>query len=151
MTPTDLLAQIESHLRGLGYFDVVNMHESASPPGRGLSAEVWEDSISTVRAVSGLNVVSIRVVYSIRILCHADREPRDTIDRDLLDAVSALFASFCGDFELGGQVMDVDLLGAHGLGLASQAGYLVLDATTRYRIRTITLPLIIDDLWTEVA
>lgn len=151
MTPTGLLAAIESHLRGCGMFDVVNMHESASPPGRGINAEVWEDSLTTVRAVSGLNVVSVRIVYTIRVLCLADREPRDTIDRDLLDVVSKLFETFCGDFELGGQVLQVDLLGAHGLALSSQSGYLLVDGSTRYRIRTITLPLIIDDLWTEVA
>jgi hypothetical protein len=148
VNPVTLLAAIESHLRSLGWFDRVNMHEVASPPGRGLSADVWETSLTTVPEMSGMASVSIRLEFAIRILCHADREPRDTIDVEMLGAVSDLFLAFCGDFELGGQVLQIDLMGRYGPGLNSASGYVVIDGQ-RYRMRLIELPLIIDDVWTE--
>ena len=54
------------------------------------------------------------------------------------------------DFDLNGTVANVDLLGAHGTPLQALFGYARFDNTT-YRVATLTVPLIINDAWTEVA
>ena len=148
MRPSAILAEVETHALTSGLFERVNTHECASPPGRGLTCEIWTGGWSLVPATSGLAVVSMRLELVVRLLCFADREPRDTIDTDLDVASHLLGEAYAGDFTLGGEVSEVDLLGAHGPGLACVAGYVLVDST-RYRTRTITLPLIIDDVWTE--
>jgi hypothetical protein len=59
-------------------------------------------------------------------------------------------AAYSGDFELGGNVRNVDLLGQASEGLTAQAGYLEQDGKL-YRVMTINLPLIVNDVWNQVA
>ena len=80
------------------------------------------------------------------ILQHA----ADAIDPEIMNAVDVLFAAYSGDFDLGGTVRNVDLEGATGPGLSAQAGYLNQDGKLM-RIMDITLPVIVSDLWTQVA
>jgi hypothetical protein len=56
------------------------------------------------------------------------QEPQDAIDPNLTDALSALIAAYSGDFDLGGPVRDVDLLGAISPGLSARAGYINQDS-----------------------
>ena len=74
----------------------------------------------------------------------------DAIDPNLVKALNALFAAYAGDFELGGDARMVDLRGAEGAQLSAKAGYLNQDQKL-YRVFTITLPVIINDAWDEVA
>jgi hypothetical protein len=86
----------------------------------------------------------------VRIYASAVSEPPDAIDPDMLAAVDDLCAAYTGDFELGGLVRHVDLLGINGTPLDVRAGYLRQDGI-EFRVMTIALPVVVNDLWNEVA
>jgi hypothetical protein len=141
---------VVSHAMASGRFDAVNGHEPKNPPSTGgLTAAVWTDRVTPVRS-SGLNSLSVLLVFNVRIYASAVSEPPDAIDPDMLAAVDDLCAAYTGDFELGGLVRHVDLLGINGTPLDVRAGYLRQDGI-EFRVMTIALPVVVNDLWNEVA
>lgn len=145
-----ILAAVESHALASGYFDAVNGHEPKSAPQNGLTAAVWVEQIGPARGGSGLDSTSARLALNVRLYTPMMQEPEDAIDPALMDALDALMAAYSGDFELGGLVRSVDLLGTYGDPLGARAGYLTTTGA-EYRVMTITLPLIVNDLWEQVA
>jgi hypothetical protein len=143
----DLIGALEDHAASLGQFDQINRHEPKSAPGRGLTAAIWVDRLRPVRT-SGLNSVSVALDVMVRVYLPMLTEPQDEIDPLMLDAVDALCATYGGDFQLGGRVRSVDLFGAGGVQLQAQAGYMQQDGRL-YRVMTITVPCVVNDLWTE--
>ena len=141
---------VASHAMASGLFDRVSGHEPKNAPGSGLTAAVWADTIGPVPAASGLASTSGRVVLKVRLYTSMTMDPADAIDPEIMDAVDVLFAAYSGDFDLGGSVRNVDLEGATGPGLSAQAGYLNQDGKLM-RIMDITIPVIVSDLWTQVA
>lgn len=151
MADLDLLAYrsaVMSHAQGLGLFGSVLDHEPVSAPGSGLIYAVWVKNVRPVPARSGLASVSVRLELNGRVFMPADTEPQGGVDVAVTDAVSQLLNAYCGDFELGGTVALVDLLGMHGALLSADFGYARFDSTT-YRVATLIVPLIINDVWTE--
>lgn len=148
--PVPILNAIESHAGSLGQFERVNGHEPVGAPGSGLTAAVWADSINPVAAASGLAATSVRVAFMVRIYSSAIQQPLDAIDPGILTAAGALMDAYSSDFDLGATVRNVDLRGAHGMALAAQAGYVTMDGKLM-RVMTITLPVIINDVFTEAA
>lgn len=147
---TGILNALVSHAAASGHFERVNTHEPKNAPGNGLTAALWLDRIEPVRQRSGLAASSVLLLFNLRAYTNMLAEPQDAIDPRLLAAVDALMAAYSGDFELGGQVANVDLLGAHSDGLSAQAGYLEQD-NKLMRVMTIVLPLVVNDLWAQVA
>jgi len=145
-----LFDQIKSHAMKLGLFEETRTHEPKNAPGHGLRVAVWLHTLEPIAAASSLVATSGRVEFHVRVHSSMLQEPQDDIDRDLLIAVSALMGEYSGNFTLGGTVRDVDLLGEHGPPMSAQAGYLDMDHKL-YRVMVITLPIIINDLWTQVA
>jgi hypothetical protein len=145
-----LMTGVADHALRSGLFERVNGHEPKNAPGNGLTAAVWVDTIDPVALASGLAATAARVAVMLRIYSSMLQEPQDAIDPNVVSAASALMASFSGDFDLGGQVRNVDLLGQHGVGLRAQAAYLEQDRK-HYRVMTVTVPLIINDVWNQVA
>ncbi|MFD8866012.1 hypothetical protein ACFV1F_16830 [Streptomyces sp. NPDC059590] len=144
-----ILDAVVSHAMASGWFEQVNQHEPKNAPGLGLTAAVWVDRVDTVRS-SGLDSTSVRLLLNVRLYTSAEQEPADAIDPNLMTALDALMRAYVGDFTLGGLVREVDVRGTHGIGLEARAGYLQQDAAL-LRVMTIALPVIVNDLWDEVA
>lgn len=136
-----------SHAATTGLFDRVNTHEPKSAPGNGLTAAVWFQTLEP--APSGLASTSVRLTMILRIYSSMLAEPQDYIDPELVAAVDTLLAAYSADFTLDGMIRNVDLLGAGGTPLRAQAGYLTIDRTMQ-RVVDITIPLVINDAWTQV-
>lgn len=144
-----ILDKVTSHAMALGLFEKVNTHEPKNAPGNGLTAAIWVQTIGPVRS-SGLAKTSALVVYTVRLYANMLADPQDAIDPKLVSAVDVLFTAYAGDLDLGDTVRNVDLLGANGVTLNAQAGYLNADGKN-FRIMDITLPLIINDAWDQVS
>jgi hypothetical protein len=145
-TVSTLITAAVSHANATGHFDQVQGGEPTGAPGNGLSCAVWVNDLRPV--ASGLAATSYRVELFVRVYHDAFTEPVDVIDPAAVDAVDALLADYIGNFTLGGALRMVDVRGAQGGPLTVQAGYLTVGART-YRVMTISLPLIINDLYTE--
>lgn len=142
---TDLFTRMRDHALSTGLFETVNGHEPKSAPGHGLTAAMWTQVIQPVRS-SGLDSTTLRVEVSVRIYKPMLSEPQDAIDPDIVSAVDVLCDAYSGDFTLGGTIREVDLLGAYGAPLSAVAGYLNQDSKL-YRVMTVTVPLIVNDVW----
>lgn len=143
-----ILDAVVSHAAASGHFERVNSHEPKNAPGNGLTCAVWVQSVVPIPQASGLNSVTGRVLFNIRIYSNMLQEPEDGIDPEVIKALDTLFAAYCNDFALDGLVRNIDIMGAHGIQLTAQAGYETIGQTT-YRIMTIQLPLVVNDLWSE--
>lgn len=144
-----ILDGVVSHAMASGHFEQVNGHEPANAPSLGLTAAVWTDSIQAIRS-SGLASTSAVLVFNVRVYTSTQSEPADAIDPNVISAVDDLCAAYIGDFTLGGLVRQVDVLGQHGQPLLVRAGY-IQQSGAIFRVMTITLPVIVDDLWEQVA
>lgn len=139
-----------SHAQATGKFETVNGYEPKSAPGTGLSAAVWGQTIGPQPAASGLQSTTVRVVLNVRIYQNFLSQPEDMIDPTVMAAVGSLMDAYSGDFTLGGLVRNVDLLGMQGIPLSAQAGYINQDGKM-YRVYTLTVPVIINDQFEQVA
>jgi hypothetical protein len=145
-----LFDQVRTHCLNLGRFGGVLTHEAKSKPMSGMSAEIWGMTIHPVAQVSGLAETAGAVVFHVRIRTPMLAKPEDDTDKILMTASLALMAEYSGNFTLGGSVYAIDLLGMHGESLGAQLGYLEQDGTL-FRVATVTLPIVIDNLWSQAA
>lgn len=145
-----LVAQLESMAAGTGVFRSVNFHEPKQAPGTGLRLAIWVQAISPIPAASGLASTSGYVVCSARVYGNMLSKPEDEIDPRIMTAVTVLIGAYSADFTLGGTVRNIDLLGTYGQSLGAQAGYVAID-NHLYRQMTLTIPCVIDDMWSQVS
>lgn len=143
-----VLDKVVSHALALGVFEKVNTHEYKNAPGKGLYCEIWAETIAPAR--SGLDVTSAVLILNVRIRSDMIAEPQDSIDPNIIDAVDKLIDAYTGDFELGGTARNIDLLASSTPGVRADAGYLDHGGKL-FRIMTITLPIIINDVWNQEA
>ena len=134
----------------LAVFRSVNAHEPKTAPGSGLRLALWAQSIEPIGLASGLASSSGYVVFNARAYGNMLSKPEDEIDPRLMTAMATLMGAYSADFTLGGTIRNIDLLGEYGQKLAAQAGYLTIDSHA-YRIFTLTIPCVINDLWTQVS
>lgn len=149
-----ILAPILDHAAASGLFDSSQRHEPKRAPSVGTAFAMWVDKIDPIPS-SGLDTTSMRLTVLGRVYGSMLAEPQDDIDPDLSDAVGALIGALVGDLELNGPdgtgpsvCRSIDVRGIHGVPLAAQAGYVEQDKAL-YRIYTITIPVLIDDVWSE--
>lgn len=136
-----------------GLFTVINGHEPATPIPDGLDAAVWLQYVGPCRPISGLTATAAAVtvwmrIYSKSLSNTATPADLDAIDPAIGDATSQMISLLSGDFELGGLVFAVDLLGIDQVPLSAKAGNIDVSGTV-YRIMDITIPLLIDAVWTQ--
>lgn len=146
---TGIVAEIESLARGLGVFEDVITVEPKSAPGDGVYCAIWVDAITPIPGDSGLQSVSVNLIFQARVMKRMLSLPYGSIDPDMLTAASSLMNAYSGAFTLGGEVQSIDLLGRYGTKLAGKAGYITLDKAM-FRVIDISLPLVINDVWTQV-
>jgi len=145
-----IIDKVASHAMELGVFVNVVKHEPKSAPTNDLSYAVYLNSIQPIALASGLAVTSARVELTGRIYRGFLTQPEDLVDPDLADATSQLVGAYTGNFQLDGLARNIDLLGAHGPGLGAQAGYLTIEKRI-YRVMDIRIPVIVNDVWDQVA
>lgn len=149
MNTQAIIDAMVSHALTLGRFDRVNLMEPASPPANGLTGAVWANSIGPAPG-SGLNSTSALLVFNFRLYKNMVTQPPDMIDVDMVTATDELFAAYSSDFTLGGNIRNIDLLRQSKEALSAEAGYL-RQGDTLMRAITITIPLIINDAWSQSA
>jgi len=99
---------------------------------------------------SGLNSTTFRIELACRIYVSMLREPQASIDPEITAAAWDLMSMYSAGFTLGGLVRQVDLLGESGEPLDLKFGYINIDKKL-YRIAEITLPVIVNDVFTQGA
>ena len=142
-----ILNKLISHVKRVGVLKSVLSHEPKNAPPFG-SASVFLREMRAIQAGSGLNKTNALVVWNIRLYQNMLKDPQDSIDTGLLDTMDLLLTSFNSDFTLEGAVKAVDILGMSGVGLGAEAGYVEIDRKM-YRIIDITLPVLINNVWTQ--
>jgi hypothetical protein len=145
-----IIDAIASQIMTLGVFDQVNAHDPVSPPGDGITAAVWVQKIKPVGAASGLDAASLLFVVNVRVYMLARTEPIDLVDPLMTGAVDQAMSTIADGFTLGALVRNVDLLGQYGVDFDAQYGYVTMSGSV-YRAATITIPTVINDVWTEEA
>lgn len=143
-----IMDAIASHAASLGRFERVNLHEPKNSPGSGITCAIWADFIGPVPSSSGLAATSALLIFNVRIYSNMLAEPQDYIDPEVIKAVDLLMEAYSADFELGGDVAWIDLLGQSGRQMQAQAGYISQDGKN-FRVMTISLPVVLNDTWEQ--
>ena len=149
----DIYNAVVSEALASGWFERVNGHEPTNKPGHGLTCAVWiqagPDPLAG-QAGSGLATSSALITFNVRVYTPMTAEPRDEIDPNVAKAVSNLMRRWHDNYDFGLHplVRNVDLLGQSGTRLASRAGY-VEQSGSLCRVMTITLPVIVNDVWPQ--
>lgn len=141
--------KVVSYAMSTGRFDSVNQHEPKNAPGNGLTCSVWVQTIKPAK-LSGLNATSGVVILYARIYTSFVAQPYDYIDPKITAATTDFMGALSGDFDFGGQfnTREVDLLGDNGVPLSAQAGYIEIDRRM-FRVMTITVPIVINDMFAQ--
>ncbi len=149
-----LIDALTSHAAASGYFaSVIGFEPKSMPdngPGPQLTYAVFLAGLGPARTGSGLSATTARVELTGRIFNPFRSMPEDAIHPDIVDACDALFSAYSGDFDLGGHARNIDLLGGQGQPLAARAGYQKIGDAT-FRVLDITIPIIVNDAWTQGA
>lgn len=151
-TLRDIVDAVASHAAATGMFGRVQSAEPKSAPTTGRSRDmvcaVWPQVVRPA-LTSGLSSTSVVVELFVRLYIPAMAEPQGEIDPAMLDAVDTLCAAYVADLDLGvAAVRSIDVRGIAGTPLSVAAGFITIDHVT-YRVATITLPVIVNDLWPE--
>ncbi|GAA2360834.1 hypothetical protein Cme02nite_38180 [Catellatospora methionotrophica] len=145
-----LTAAVSSHAQALGVFERFNGAEPKNSPGAGLSGACWVQDLLTDTTGSGLAATGMVLIYNVRLYMHVDDLAPETLDPAMVKALDLLFGAYIGDFTLGGLIRNVDVRGAKGTPLGGRAGYQQIEAGV-FRVFTITLPLVVNDVWAEAS
>jgi hypothetical protein len=143
-----LTAVLASRVQATGLIETVN-GELTHTPGQGLRAAVWLGPGEAVPARSGLAATSVRVDAKVRIYGPVFAVPVDEIDPTMLRALDAICGAYLDGFGMDGVGAEADPQGISGRRLSWEPGYLDVQAGT-CRVVTLTLPVIVDDVWKQV-
>jgi hypothetical protein len=143
---TALFHAVESHAMTLGIFPGgVNIHESAAPPEKP-ACSFWLGPGAPYQQGSGLASTAARVTILARIFSSRMQRPLDGIDPAVLNSTFTLVGEYNASFTLGGLIRNVDVMSVRWT-----PGYLEYAGGQGWRVVEVTLPVIINDLWTQGA
>lgn len=147
--PSDqIIAEAQAYAQQLGIFDAVGVHGPLNAPTAGTSAALWVARIRPVPKASGLDGVAVMFTLNLRIYVLSGSEPLDDVDVLLVRAMDQTMKAFANGFTLQGLVRNIDLLGGYGTPFDGVLGYAEIQNTV-YRVATITIPCVVNDVWEE--
>jgi len=146
---------LKSQASQLGIFrDRVLGHEPKSSPGNGVTCAIWLGPIVPISNLSGLSASAGRATWTARIYVPWEAqsgEDEDKVETTLMHATLELIAAYSAHFTLGSEIFAIDLLGAYGEALtAANVGYIEVGGK-HYRAAELTIPVLIDNLYTQAA
>lgn len=139
---------LTSHAKSIGGVERVHGYDPKNAPGSGITIALLARSTSA-RPSTGLNRSAALVTWIARVMLPLRNEPLDDIDPKVIGVVDRLVNSLMGGFTLGGLVRAVDIRGMAGTPLGVDYGYVEIDSKV-FRIGDVLIPLIVNDVWTEV-
>lgn len=139
-----LFSAIRSTAKQLGVFSATIGHDPENAPPSGVSCSIALGGVKPV-TTSGLAAVSGQVTLTVHVWSFAQARPLDDVDPQVLAATCSLMGAFAGGFTLGGLVREVDLFA-----MDAKPGYVNFQGK-EFRTMTITLPIVINDMFAEVA
>lgn len=144
-----ILNSIVSYALESGRFDSVNEHEPKNVPPTEVAFAVWVQNVKSIRG-SGQASTSGCLTLNGRIYMNFRSQPFDYIDPKITAAAADLMGLFNGNFQFGGiaDIRNVDILGTYGTPLSATAGYVEIDRTV-FRVMTIVLSIVINDMWIQ--
>jgi hypothetical protein len=146
---TLISAVMDECLKTQLFLAVNGVEPKSAPPDTGLTASVWVQSLQPIQLQSGLNTTSMLFTVSVRLYGSMLAEPQEAIDPAIMAAVDTLMEAYTGNFSLGGLVESIDLLGRHSEGLRGDAGYVSIN-NKMFRVFTITVPMVVNDVYVQV-
>jgi hypothetical protein len=142
-------ARLVSPCKQIGAFrSNVITHEPKAAPTALPALALWWSGIGPARGFSGLSATSARIEYRGRLYLNFKGRPEDEVEQQLMTLTSLVIGAFSGSFTLDGDVAAVDLLGAWGNPLSATPGYLAQDGQ-EFRVAELTIPLVVDDVWSQ--
>lgn len=152
LNAASVLAALKTVFEATGCFDAgVITSSGVAPPPVGMSVQIYAiPPWKPLKERSGLRTTSMLTTWAARMLTPIGTPPADDLDMNLLTAYSTVMNVLVGGFTLNGQVEQLDLLGAYGVGMPMDPQYLQMGGDV-YRAMTLTLSLVLDDVWEEVA
>lgn len=147
----ELISRVRSTVLATGAIDQSTGHEPKAAPGSGIRLAVFAGSIAPAPGLnSGLSTTSVVATILARLTLNMIYEPQDDIDSLIGNAADKMVAALAADFTLGGDVgvRAIDLRGMSGASLRCDFGYLPVDGKM-FRAATITIPILINDVWSE--
>ena len=142
--------KVVSYALQSGRFEHVNQHEPKNAPGNGIECSVWVNQITPLRS-SGLTATSGIVTLYARVYTNFRQQPFDQIDPNVLSAAGDLMGALTADFDFGEEanVRAIDVFGvSNSVPLSATAGYVEIDRQM-FRVMTITIPIIINDMFAQ--
>lgn len=136
-----------THCESLGCFDNVVTTEPANAVAGGVTASIILTRIGPDRAISGLNITSAVVVFTVRIWRNKTVMPHYGIDLATMKAAEGLINSLHDDFTLGDDATCIKFLSGENFGALS--GLVVLDEGV-HRVIDVTIPIQVADVWPQI-
>lgn len=143
------LDALRSHAATLGVFEDVVGHAMTNPPATGI-AVAFEFLRQRRSRSSGLATTSVVRTWTASIYQPLASPNAEDVELAVTNAADLLIAAYHGDFELGGNVRCVDLLGQDSEGLAADGGY-AKAADVPLRAIVVTIPLIVNDAYMQAG
>lgn len=139
---------LATHIKALGGIARVEEFDPTDAPGKGLTACLVAMTGDPGPA-TGLASSSLRVVWTVRFLMPPSK-PLGSVDPELMGKAGDLITRLAGDFTLGELVRVIDLRGIHGARVEWRFGWVEIGGTV-FRLLDVAVPLIINDVFPEVA